>query len=135
MAQGAGARRPAAAAAPSSRKAKASKAKARTGMKVKGGKLAPKKGAYARAPKKAQAVKAKKDAEQITKAINARGITVAAAKALQNKETITLGDVRGSGKEYAKTKAQLRNMTQKAKREKARHAAAALAEAQAAEEA
>ncbi len=66
------------------------------------------KGRLVRLPRKLAAVDVARREKAITKSINSNAITLAAAAAIQNREKITTGDLKGQGKGHNKLKAQLR---------------------------
>eukprot|EP01084_Bolivina_argentea_P143045 251256_1 len=66
------------------------------------------KGKLVRLPRKLAAVDAARREKAITKSINSNAITLAAAAAVQNREKIITGDLKGQGKVHNKLKAQLR---------------------------
>ncbi len=66
------------------------------------------KGKLMRLPRKVAAVDAARREKAITKSINSNAITLAAAAAVQNREKIITGDLKGQGKAHNRLKAQLR---------------------------
>ncbi len=66
------------------------------------------KGRLVRLPRKPAALDAERREKAITKSINSNAITLAAAAAVQNREKLITGDLRGQGKAHNKLKAQLR---------------------------